>query len=265
MQLDFTGFQPRHLRGLFDKMVQPVALFIDDAQQFVTLRNGHLPAGKEAGHRRFHGGQRCAEIMRDGIQQCGLQPLSLPLSFRQAELFYSSRPFDGDGHQAAHRVERLPRESCSGNTEAPDGPHTKTHWNKVKTLLRFNGHFIAEERRLHFLCIEMSSAIPRPPKLLELRGAASAQRWSDSQEVHGGTETRYRRRWRWIVQSQTSDRREIPALVYSNAGLRSVAEKIVLCQKSPKTGWRLPLLKSRAAFSSFSLAMPRVSARPLAC
>ena len=107
--------------------------------------------------------------MRDGIQQCGLQPLSLPLSFRQAELFYSSRPFDGDGHQAAHRIERLPRESCSGNTEAPDGPHAKTHGNKVKTLLPFNGHFIAEERRLHFFFIEMSSAIPRSIELFFLR------------------------------------------------------------------------------------------------
>src|SRR6266576_6490814 len=83
--------------------------------------------------------------------------------------FNRSRPFDGDGYQAAHRIECLPRESCSGDTEAPDGPHSKTHGNKVKTLLRFNGHFIAEEGRLHFLFIEMSSAIPRSIELFFLR------------------------------------------------------------------------------------------------
>jgi len=29
MQVDFSGFQPRHLRGFFDEMVQPVTLFIE--------------------------------------------------------------------------------------------------------------------------------------------------------------------------------------------------------------------------------------------
>jgi len=75
-----------------------------------------------------------------------IQSFSLPLGFRQAELFHGSRPFDCYGHQAANGIKRLAREPCSRNTEAPDGPHPEAHWNKVKALLRFDGHFIAEER-----------------------------------------------------------------------------------------------------------------------
>ena len=127
----------------------------------MALRNDQFLAGEQAGHRRFHGRQRCAEIVRDGIQQCGLQTLTLPLSLCQAELFHGSRPLDCDGHQAAHRVERLARESCAGDTEAPNGPHAETNRNKVKTLLQFDRHFIAEEGRLHFLFIEMGGAISR--------------------------------------------------------------------------------------------------------
>src|SRR5438445_779458 len=70
-----------------------------------------------------------------------------------------SRAFDSDGHQAADGVERPPRESCSRNTKAPDGPHAETYWDEVNTLRRFDGHFIAEECGFHFLFIKMGGAI----------------------------------------------------------------------------------------------------------
>src|SRR6266404_1455795 len=143
----------------FDEVVQPVASLVNDGQQFVSLRSGNFPAGKQACYRRFHGGQGRAEIVRDGIQQRGLQPLSLSFGLRLAELFYRSRAFDSDRHHAAHGVERVPRESCSRNTKAPDGPHAETYWDEVNTLRRFDGHFIAEECGFHFLFIKMGGAI----------------------------------------------------------------------------------------------------------
>ncbi len=70
-------------------------------------------ATQQAGHRRFHRGERGAEIVGDGIQQRGLQPFALPLGLRLAELFDGTRAFDGDGHQTAYGIERLARKRCS--------------------------------------------------------------------------------------------------------------------------------------------------------
>ena len=107
MQFDFTRFEPRHLGSLFDEVVQPVAFLVNDGQQFVSLRSRNFPAGKQACYRRFHGGQGRAEIVRDGIQQRGLQPFALALGLRLAELFDGPCALDGDGHQAADRIKCL--------------------------------------------------------------------------------------------------------------------------------------------------------------
>ena len=37
MQLNFSGFEPCHLRGFFHKAIQAITLFIDDGQKFVLL------------------------------------------------------------------------------------------------------------------------------------------------------------------------------------------------------------------------------------
>jgi len=98
----------RHPTAPFPKPPQPsgeaVAFFIDDAEQFLALRGVRLLAGQKASHRRLHGCQWRAEVMRYGIQQRGFEALALPFRLRLAQLLHSPRAFNRDRHETAHRI-----------------------------------------------------------------------------------------------------------------------------------------------------------------
>ena len=50
LQLDFAGLQPGHFRGFSHQTIQPVALFINDMQQFVPLAAIELCGRKQRGY-----------------------------------------------------------------------------------------------------------------------------------------------------------------------------------------------------------------------
>ena len=48
LQFDFAGVQPRHFRRFAHQPVQPVALFVDDRQQFVRSGLRQIGGSKAA-------------------------------------------------------------------------------------------------------------------------------------------------------------------------------------------------------------------------
>jgi len=143
-------------------VVQPVAFFIDDTQQFVSLRSGNFPAGKQACYRRFHEVKGRAEIVRDGIQPARTSAALLVFRLRLAELFYGSRAFDMRWPQAADGVERL-RESLARKYQDSDGPHAETYWGRVNTpaTTRWSFH---PRRKAVFIFSSSRWAAPYPDR-----------------------------------------------------------------------------------------------------
>src|SRR5229473_5265096 len=107
MQLNFTRFESCHLSGFLDQMIQAVTFFINYREQFAALGWIRGRWGEEAGHRSFDGGEWCAKVVRDGIEQGGLEALALALGFGLAELLDGPGPLDGDGDEAADGVQSL--------------------------------------------------------------------------------------------------------------------------------------------------------------
>src|SRR5437016_3752496 len=79
-----SRFQLGHLASFFDKVIQAVALLIDDRQEFVGLWGIELGGCQKTRHRGLHRGQRSAKVMRDGIEQGGFQTFALLLRFSLA-------------------------------------------------------------------------------------------------------------------------------------------------------------------------------------
>ena len=150
-------------------MIQPVAFFIDDGQQLRALRTIRSLASEQAGHCRFHRCQRRPEIVSNRIQQCRFQSFALPFRLGLPQLLDGSGALDRNRHKTAHRVQRLPGHHCSGNSQAPDGTRTQTHWNKVQPGAGFDRYFIAQKRRLRLLLVHQRHAVARAVELVFLR------------------------------------------------------------------------------------------------
>src|SRR5271154_4596053 len=127
-----------------------------------------IRGGEQAGDRGFHGGERSAKIVGDGVEQRGFETLTLALGFRLAELLDSPRAFDSDGHEAANGVERLARQTRAGNSQTGDGTDAQTDRYDIERLLRLDRRFVAHEYGLHAFFVEVRSAKAGAVKLVFL-------------------------------------------------------------------------------------------------
>jgi two-component system sensor histidine kinase KdpD len=96
LELDIAGVEAGHLGGLFDETVEAVALFVDE---------GGL--GEERGDGGLDGGEWCAEIVGDGVEECGAEALALVGGVGAGQFFDGGGTLDGDGDEAAHGLEGL--------------------------------------------------------------------------------------------------------------------------------------------------------------
>src|SRR5262245_20171449 len=78
-QVDRPGFDAGQLDHIFDEVIKPVSLFVDDfkkfAPRFVVERDIGLVQKRR--HRGLDRSERRAQVVRDGVEQRRLQPLAL--------------------------------------------------------------------------------------------------------------------------------------------------------------------------------------------
>ena len=120
IEFDFAGFELGHFAGFFDEMVQAIALFVDDREKFFALGRIGILGSEEAADGGFHGGERRAEVVGDGIEQSGFEALALALGFGLAELLDGAGALDGDGDERADGFDGL-AEKRAGMPRLPMG------------------------------------------------------------------------------------------------------------------------------------------------
>src|SRR5258708_39746597 len=169
MQFYLTGFELGHLRRFLDQVVKAVTFFVNDGEQFASLRWIRGGRGKEAGHSRFGGSKWSAKVVRGGIEESGFETFTLPLGFGLAELLDGASPFNGDGDEASNGVQSLPRKFGAGDAQAADGPDPEAYRDEIEPQLSIHRNFVPEESRLHLLLVEVSGAKPRTVKFVFLR------------------------------------------------------------------------------------------------
>src|SRR5258708_16925519 len=101
-------------------MIQPVAFFVDDLQNFAVVRRQLIVLNEKTGHTGLDGSKWSTKIVGDGIEQRGFQALALAFGFRLAKLLDGAGALDRDPHPRAHGFERLPRKLRSSNAQPPD-------------------------------------------------------------------------------------------------------------------------------------------------
>lgn len=169
MQFDFARFELGHLRRFLHQMVKPVTFFINDREQFASLRWIRGGRGKEAGHSRFDGSKWSPKVVRDGIEESGFEAFALPLGFGLAELLDGASPFNGDGDEASNGVQSLPRKFRAGDAQASDGPDPETYGDEIEPELSIHRNFVPEKSRFHLFLVEVSGSEPRTVKFVFLR------------------------------------------------------------------------------------------------
>ncbi len=99
-QRDRACFQPRHVEQVADETVQPLRLLLDGVEHGGPgcLVQGAVP-GRQAGGGTEDGGERRAQVVRDGGQQGRAQPVGLRLQARLVDVAHQVDPF--------HRQRRL--------------------------------------------------------------------------------------------------------------------------------------------------------------
>jgi len=68
IEFEFAGFELGHFAGFFDETIQTVALFVDNGEEFATLRGIGMLGSQKAADGGFHGGERGAEVVSDGVE-----------------------------------------------------------------------------------------------------------------------------------------------------------------------------------------------------
>src|SRR5260370_31554752 len=164
MQFDFTRFELGHLRRFLNQVVKAVTLFVNDGEQFASLRWIQGSRRKEAGHSRFGGSKRSTKVVRDGIEESGFETFTLPLGFSLAELLDGASPFNGDGDEASNGVQSLPRKFGAGDAQAADGPDPEAYRDEIEPQLSIHRNFVPEESRLHLLLLQLSAPKPGTAK-----------------------------------------------------------------------------------------------------
>ena len=69
LQFKFSRFQLGHLRSFLDQAVQPIALFVNDSKQLMSLFWIGMRSGQQIGRGGFDGRQGRPEIMGNGVQK----------------------------------------------------------------------------------------------------------------------------------------------------------------------------------------------------
>ncbi len=169
IELDFAGFELGHFAGFFDEMIQAIALFVDDGEEFFALGWVGILGGQKAADGGFHRGERRAEVVGDGVEQGGFEALALALGFCLAELFDGARALDGDGDERADGFDGLAREQRAGNAEAADRADAETDWQEVDAGFLVHRDFVVDEGGLHFGFVELGVSETGAIELVFLR------------------------------------------------------------------------------------------------
>src|SRR3974390_427649 len=158
-ETDLTGFESGHFGRFFDQMIQAITLLVDDGKQLTLMALALGNGSEQISDGSFHAGKRRAEVMRDGVEESGLQALALTFGLGFADLFDGARALDGYGDKGADGVEGLARKPGAGNPEASYGFHAQAYGKEVQGFLRVANDVVTDKRVFHFLFIELRSTI----------------------------------------------------------------------------------------------------------
>ena len=92
--------------------------------------------------------------MGDRIEQDGAQLFALARGFGAAEFFEGAGALDGDGDEAADRLQGLAGETRAGNTHAADDAHTDAQRHKGELAGGVEARFAAQGNQLQIMRFE---------------------------------------------------------------------------------------------------------------
>src|SRR5581483_12255129 len=124
MHLNLLCIELRHLYGLRNEAIQPIALLVNDRQELMTLFVVHITL-EQCGRRAFDGSKRRPQFMSDGVENKGAKALALPCGFIACDALHSLRPVDRNRNQASDRVCRYGRKNCATQNEQAFGTYAR--------------------------------------------------------------------------------------------------------------------------------------------
>src|SRR5207245_4283495 len=115
IEFDLSRFDPCHLSGLFDQVIHPVGLFIDDCEQFVLLRTVET-SGEQTRRGSFDRREWGTELVCDGVEDGGTQFLVFTRGLSLAHLLYGASALNRNSHQRRESIQAFVRQSCTGDS-----------------------------------------------------------------------------------------------------------------------------------------------------
>src|SRR5215472_2466707 len=125
--------------------------------------------GTEARRGRFNGSQRSFKLMRDCVEQRGLELFALTRSFGPAGGFGAASSFQSEGQKISERFKRRLSDCGAPDGEAADGLPAKIHWKNRVLSRRVKCARATQGRVLKRLAQSGSLRRPAPKDFVLLR------------------------------------------------------------------------------------------------
>lgn len=111
VHVHFLGFNLRHLDGLADEPVEPVAFFVDDGKELLTVGGVDVVAAEQGGGGAFDGGERGSELVGDGVEDEGAEALAFLVGLVFGDIFERLCAVERDRDEAADGLVAFCREA----------------------------------------------------------------------------------------------------------------------------------------------------------